>query len=403
MLRSMKGSEGVTMRRTMGAVAAGLIVLAGVATTALRGGAEDEAKGGDVRQAAMFARTPLELPHLDGAHKGLFVVRLGELARRAEFASFLELITPPFDQTWPLDFGVAAPALDLTAIEYVAGIPQMTVEPVDQGDDPDVKGRVMFEAGEWVVRFTHAVELAPWLAKYIPAAAAHADEGLTYYVLPEMWSFGQVPMQVCQADERTIVFSWNTDRLKAVAAGLPNESTAEEAAQWAAWDGGLITLVANDANAARGIATPDAPLAADILKHVDRYGFSFDLDAAGVAGVRVALSCGDAAAAEAVAKAVEGLAPQLAAQIKSQLELPDEVFAIVPETGEPIAVERYSAPERDYMQFWVRAIEACQVRVETNESGAVCLVTSTTAFAASHQGIQELAKPAPDADDAGQK
>jgi beta-lactamase regulating signal transducer with metallopeptidase domain len=394
MLRSKEGSENVTMRRAMGAVAAGLIVLAGVATTALRGGAEDAANDGDVRQAALFARTPLALPHLGGAHKGLFVVRLGELARRAETASFVELLSSSVAQTWPLDFGVEAPALDLTAIEYVAGVPQLTVEPVEESDDPEVNGRVMFGAGEWIVRFTGAVELAPWLAKYIPAAAAHAEDGLTYYELPEMGWMGQIPMRVAQLDERTVVFAWGADRLKAIAAGLPDESTADEAAQWAALDGGLITLVADDANVARDMATPDAPLAAEVLKRVDRYGFSFDLDAAGVAGVRVALSCGDEAAAEGVAKAVEGLAPQLAAQVKSQLAMPDEVFAVVPETGEPITVERHSDPERAYMQFWIRAIEACHVRVETSDTGAVCVVTSTAEFPTGLPEMQDVAERA---------
>jgi beta-lactamase regulating signal transducer with metallopeptidase domain len=400
MLRSMEGSESVTMRRVTGAVAAGLIVLAGLATTALRGGADDVTESGEVGQAALFARNPLELSNLGGAHKGLFVVRLGELARRAEFAPMLDLLTSSIAQTWPLDFGVEAPALDLTAIEYVAGVPQLTVEPVDQSDDRDVNGRVMFGAGEWVVRFTHAVELASWLAKYIPAATAHPEEGLTYYELPEMGFLGQIPMRVAQVDERTVVCAWGADRLKAIAAGLPNESTAEEAAQWTALDGGLITLVADDANVARDMATPDAPLAADVLKHVDRYGFSFDLDASGTAGVRVAMSCQDAAAAETVAKAIEGLAPQLAAQIESQLELPDEVFAMLPEAEEVITAERYSDPERDYMQFWIRALEACEVQVQATDAGSVCLVTSTAEFLSSLEGMQELAERVPQGEDA---
>jgi hypothetical protein len=401
MLRSRDGSVDTKRMRILGVAAAMLIALVGAATTALRGAADAVVPAST---ATLFTRAPLDPSSLGGLHEGLFVVRVGELSQRPMFAFIVESLRASCQELWPQVFQVAAPTIDLSIIEYVAGVPQLTIESTD-GDDPNHSGRMMFGAGEAIVRFSQDVALEPWLEKYIPGADKRADGDLEYFELPEIPFMGNVQMLVAATDARTLVCTWGVDRMKAVKAGLANASTAAETAQWRALDGGLATFVANDSNVNHEMPTPKAPRAQDILKHVQRYGFAFDMDpATGQAGIRWALTCSDEAAATQVAEAVTALLPQMKSEIEAQIKtsLPDHALA---GDGGVTPAPPLSDPELAYMSFWVHAIESCQVRVETSAGGGACvrILAAANFSPAGLVGMQELAKRAPDADDAGQR
>jgi hypothetical protein len=334
----------------------------------------------------------------------LFVVRVGELSQRPMFGFIVDSLHASCQELWPQVFNVAAPPIDLSIIEYVAGVPQLTIEPAE-GDDPNRTGRLMFGAGEAIVRLSREVALEPWLEKYIPGAEKHADGELTYFELPEIPFMGNAQMLVAAADARTLICTWGVDRMKAVKAGLANASTTAETAQWLALDGGLATFIANDANVDHDMPTPKAPRAQDIVKHVRRYGFAFDVDpATGQAGIRWALTCGDEAAATQVADAVTALLPQMKSEIEAQIKISHSNLAQAGDGGAPPA-SPLSEPELAYMNFWVHAIEGCQVRVEKSEGGGACVrIFAAANFSASSLvGMKELAARAPEADGAGKK
>ncbi len=403
MLRSTDGSDETKRRRLMGVAAAGLIALVGAGTTALRGAAEAVAPTPAASAPApLFARQPLHLSMLGGPHKGLFVVRVGELSQRPIFAWTVEEILAPSRELWPQTFQAEAPEFDLTAIEYVAGTPQLTIKPVDRTKDPDNPhtGRMMLGFGELIVHFSRDVAWEPWLRKHMPGSTAKSDGDLTYYELPEIPAFGKGRLLIAAVDERTLVCGGlGVDRLKDVCAGLANESTAAEAEQWAALDGGLITFVADVSHIDCDMPTPKAPQAQDVLKHVDRYGFGFDLDAAtSEAGMRVAMTCADAASAEKVAEALDALLPQVKSEIESQLNVAkaEDVLAKVGQKSSQ--TPSLSEAEREYLRFWLRGVESCQVRVESTTAEDACVVAVTSEFSANLVGIQKLAKQAPEED-----
>jgi beta-lactamase regulating signal transducer with metallopeptidase domain len=395
MLRSTDGSDEFKRRRRVGVAAAVLVALVGAATTALRGGADStEPVRVDATEPALFARSKVDLSMLGGSHKGLFVVRVAELFQRPAFAPFVQAIQTSVDSFWPQMFGVEAPRLDLTAIEFVAGVPQLTIGGWRSDDHPEATGRVMFGAGEFVVRFHEAVEIEPWVERYLPETKVKQDGDFTYFELPAMPALGPASMMMTASDDRTLVFAWGVDRLRTVAAGLPDESTPAEAAQWNELEGGLAAFVADDSNIDRELPTPKAPSAQIILKHVNRYGWGFDLDpVANQAGIRIELACADMSSATTAAEAIESLMPQMREEINAQLDAQPMHAA---DDAESSLTSPLSDAERQYAQFWVRALESCDVRVEPSTSGASVRIVATADFPATLAGMHELATRATD-------
>ncbi|HMO84205.1 MAG TPA: M56 family metallopeptidase, partial [Lacipirellulaceae bacterium] len=387
MLRSKDGSVETPRKRLIGVVVAGLITLVGAGTTALRGAAEAvEMMPSDAKEPALFSRAHVDLSILGGPHNGLFIVRVGELMQQPALAAMLESVCGSVRNVWPHLIGAEGPELDLAAIEFFAGTPQLTIQPADvlkESDSPHT-GRMIVGFGEAVLRFRRDVAWEAWLERYVPGTMRHVDGELTYYELPEIPAIGAERLLVAAVDDRTLVFgAFGLTRLKALNAGLGDESTAAESSQWAAIEGGLVTFVATDARVDGDMPTPKAPQAEEILKHVERYGFGFDVDrATNQAGLRFDLTCVSAAAAAEVSGALAELLPVMKAELESRI---NAAGAIPPP----------SKTEQEYIKLWHSLVDRCTVRVASFSDGAASVqIASTADFPSSLVGMQELAERA---------
>jgi beta-lactamase regulating signal transducer with metallopeptidase domain len=324
MLRSKDGSAERPRGSVFGKMIAAAIALIGITTTALRGAAEGPAANmEDAPISNLFSRPEIDLSRLGGLHEGLFVVRLGELSQQPAVAPLVADFADFCGRVWPEAFGVEAPEMDLSAIEYLAGVAQLTIEPIDAASKEagsSHTSRLMTGCGEVIFRFARDVAWEDWLAQHVPKAVRKRTGELSYYELPALPAMGKMPMFVASLDQRTLVCTWGVDRLKAVIAGIPVETSPTESAQWDAIDGGLIAFVANDSRIDRETPTPNAPAASEVLENVTRYALGFDVDATtNEAGLHVDLMCADGAMAERVQAAVVECMALMRAELRTGL------------------------------------------------------------------------------------
>ena len=115
-------------------------------------------------------------------------------------APIIEEISESRLQFWPATFGAEAPPLDLSAIDYVAGVPQLTIESTKSDEQPDVSGRMMFGCGEVVIGFVRDVTWEAWINRYLPGAERKIDGEFVYYELPEMPFLGKARMLVARIE-----------------------------------------------------------------------------------------------------------------------------------------------------------------------------------------------------------
>src|SRR5258708_35131343 len=86
--------------------------------------------------------------------KGGFLVRLGEILKRAEFAEHVRTLNDSFIAGWKDAFPTAeAPTWSLADIEYIAGDFQLTFRRNDHPQEGDTPDQVMFGATCIVIRW----------------------------------------------------------------------------------------------------------------------------------------------------------------------------------------------------------------------------------------------------------
>jgi beta-lactamase regulating signal transducer with metallopeptidase domain len=382
MLRSKEGCQWKNGGRLSGAVAAGVIALVAVGALVLRSAAEPAVDGAT---EAMFARAPIDPSVITGLEDGMFVVRLSELASRPQFVPLVELIRTNCRPVWKDLFGGPAPDLNFDGVEYVAGVPQVTIGELPEAvkkQNPEANSRLMIGCGELVVRFKHDVAWRQWVTQYIPLAKDKTAEGFDYVELPAIPAIGQVPLLMAARDGRTLVFTGgNVERLRKLATASPGSGPAASASGWTSLDGGLATMLASAKNIDRDTPTPEAPQAQVVLRELQQVGFAFDLDARSeTAGVRMDVTCKDAAAAERVRSAVAELLPLALATIHAEIENPEIPTGLPPEQHKKLRQTAGDAnTDREVAEFWLNALKTCTVRVESSGDGSARVRLSAVA------------------------
>ncbi|HMP05032.1 MAG TPA: hypothetical protein PJ982_01675 [Lacipirellulaceae bacterium] len=146
---------------------------------------------------------------------------------------------------------------------------------------------------------------------------------------------------------------------------------------------GTYQVGITDARGDGDMPTPKAPQAEEILKHVERYGFGFDVDrATNQAGLRFDLTCVSAAAAAEVSGALAELLPVMKAELESRINAAG-------------AIPPLSKTEQEYIKLWHSLVDRCTVRVASFSDGAASVqIASTADFPSSLVGMQELAERA---------
>jgi hypothetical protein len=384
MLRSKEVRQWKNGGRLVGAVAAGVIALVGVGTMVLRSAAEPAANAtADVN--AMFGRQSIDPSIITGLEDGMFVVRLGELARRPQFVPLVELIQTNCRPVWKDLFGGPVPDLRFEGVEYVAGVPQLTIGELPEAvkkQNPEANSRLMIGCGEMVVRFKHDVQWREWVTQYVPLAKDKTADGFNYVELPVIPAIGQVPLLMAARDGCTLVFTGgNVERLRKLASATSASATAVSANDWASLDGGLATMLASAANIDRNTPTPEAPQAQVLLRELQQVGIGFDLDAASAtAGVRMDVVCKDGAAAERVRSAVAELLPMALTKIQAEIDPPSNPTGLSDEEHKKLQQTAGDAnTDREIAEFWLRALETCTVRVESDSDGSARVRLSATA------------------------
>jgi beta-lactamase regulating signal transducer with metallopeptidase domain len=388
MLRSKEGSLAGGRRSAAGIVTALLIAVVGIGTLGLRGSAETTTVASSnasesPTEPPMFVRPAIDPSLMGESDNGLFVVRLGEMSERPVFVPVFQLAARMMGQRWREAFGADAPSFNFDSIEYLAGVPNLVVEPYKNEKDPSVSSRMMIGCMDFVVRFRHEVAWKAWIKEHLPGAEDIRENGFSYTRLPVIEAIGPVPLCVAARDARTLVCSTSVEHLQTLAASDQRQRNTKTAAQWNALEGGLATfLVTNsriDPNATNP-KDPGAQFARMIFENATQYAFGFDLDAASnQSAIRVDLKCKDAASAQRIQAAVAAMLPLAKAELQKMV---DERPELVLDGAER---EKWNltagGPDTDVKvgKFWMDVLVSCSTETIALKDGEVHVRITTKA------------------------
>jgi hypothetical protein len=388
MLRSNEGSMAGGRRSAAGIVMAVFIAVVGIGTLALRGSAESptvaQPKTSDSPTTpTMFARAPIDPSLFGESDNGLFVVRLGEMSQRPVFVPVFELAARMIGQRWPEAFDADAPSFNFGSIEYVAGVPQLTVEPFKNEQDPKVSGRVMIGCTDFIIRFRNDVAWQAWIKQHIPRAEDISENGFSYTRLPVIEEIGPVPLCVAARDARTLVCTTNVEHLQKLATSDKRPSDTKSAAQWNALEGGLATFLVTDSRINSGETTPHDPgaqFAKMIFENATQYGLAFDLDSASnQSAFHVDLKCKDAASAQRIKAAVAVMLPLAKAQLQKMIDEQPELILDGAEREKWNLTAGGPDTDAKVGKFWMDVLTSCATETIANEDGEVHVRITTKA------------------------
>jgi beta-lactamase regulating signal transducer with metallopeptidase domain len=399
MLRSKEGST-IWAPRGAGLATAAAIALVGAASMALRGSAESGSQTTEATIAAdgLFARPAIETPFVPIENCGLIVVRASELTSHTQFVPAVGVLNGYFRGAWPDAFGVPAPEFNFDSVEYIAGIPQLTIKNFKSEANPEHSGTMMLGCGGVVIRFNHNVDWREWMKAYIPDAVEKSDDAVIYLEMPVIPALGPTPLCVAARDSQTIVCTGGVDLLKKLMKEPP-AGAATWGPGWDAIDGGLISVSVGSENIDPDLSTPKAPRAEDLFRHVKHYGIGFDLDAAAkVAGLKLDLQCADAAGTMEVQTALAELMPQAVATIEAQVAAPSQLQMSDEERARMKQTAGNSETDRRVAEFWLGVAKSAKVDVILNDDGAASVRISATAPFPDHIVTAYEVAEKPDAD-----
>jgi hypothetical protein len=304
---------------------------------------------------------------------------VGELSERPELRTAFELLKGMARNSWKEAFGADAPELNLSAVEYVAGFPQLSIDGAKTPGHPESNGRMMIGCGGVEVRFKQEVDWRAWVKKYVPAAQERTDDGLVYFE-QQLPAFGPAPLTLAARDNRTIMISGGVDYLHKLMAATTGEAPNGVLGGWSDLQGGLVAAVFGDARVDRSAKTPDMPQAEVVLQNTKTFGVALDLSpTSNQMEIRADLTCSDANRAKTVRQAIEELLPLATRIVEAELKNPPPLQLEDAERKKWKQTAGDETTDRQVAEFWLGVIKSCAVRVESHDDGAARVRLSATA------------------------
>jgi beta-lactamase regulating signal transducer with metallopeptidase domain len=398
MLRAMdcKYDKERPHRRTVVVVA--LLALVTLFTTALRGNAEDPTPSIEkpktmfrsTESANCFSRPAFDFSILGDNKLGAYVIRVSDIVEQPALRALLETHVLPTNEQikkqWAEEFGheVPPPDLDLDAIDYIAGVGNLTIRPIRPGQvtTPGTTDTFMLGTPETIVHFKQPVAWKEWIHYHFPASVEKSVAGVSYVELPVIKAVGPEPLCVVARDAQTVVLLTGMgpdlpgpDAIASAANPAPRPAKSQLAARWAELDGGLVTFVATDREVKPSKpTTPDKVLTKKVLDASRLLGWAFDIDArTREAHFRVQLTCDNSSAAREVQGILEtAIALAKVAAVTSDPSATINASAANGKTNK-------TAQELDTHRFQSELISSIEVSLWQQADGAAGILVETTA------------------------
>jgi hypothetical protein len=358
-------------------------------TTALRGNAEDS-KTTDEKPKSVptstasgkfFSRPALDFSIIGDNKAGAYVIRVGEIVEHPAILAFIKSQMFPdnlIPELWKQSFGpdVRAPKLQLDTIDYIAGIGNLTIRPLQPTKTaPGLTNTVMVGTAVTILHFKQPVAWKEWIHDYIPGAVKKSAGGVDYVELPVIKLLGPTPLCIAARDAQTVVLVAGNDELLTSAANpAPRPSKSQLAARWTELDGGLVTFIATDHDIKLGEpTTPDKKLAKQVFDASRLVGWGFDADArTHEAYFRAQLTCDNVAAAE-----------QLQTTFQLLLKFGQAAMAsanrAATDPTSPGRTANQSAQDREADRIGAEVISNCRAKVWQQPDGAAGILVESTA------------------------
>lgn len=332
MLRSTDGSTRGGRRSLAGIAAGCAIVLAAVATTALRSRVEatETKAAAKVVERTLFGDKGPDVSFMGPVDLGLIVVRVDAITQIKELAMLTSIAQEALNYITPLAKarGDDATVLHLSQIDYLAcSMRRVTAEEAagnpllgPEGTDGMIS--------EIAIRWRETARMEAWLAACRLVAEEGNKDGFTYLRA----KFGEAEggaagaaYYLAQRDTHTIVGSYSVERLRKLAL----EDGSQQATPWEALAGGLVRCQLNlkalpegmdldallmetplamffSATVAKGEVNPYAEARKAIAQTADAIYVGLDFNpATQQIGVRIALAAKDEVAARGMASSFE--------------------------------------------------------------------------------------------------
>jgi beta-lactamase regulating signal transducer with metallopeptidase domain len=276
--------------------------------------------------AGLFRRPPFDLSRITFNKTGGFLLRVGEILKRAEFAGHIPALNAGFAAGWKDAFPEAeAPAWSLADIDYIAGDFKLTFRRNDHPKENDTPDQVMFGATCVVIRWQQPLGKSYDSLLRIPGAEQKTYGEVQYVELPLIPAIGPLKPCVCRLDERSVMFAFGEGflhkQLDKLAGGPASPSWQRE---WEAVEGGLVTIVAAG-EVIHPLSDEGDPqwkrIVKDVFTQVRQYALGLDWHdgADGLRTLRLNLDCETEESAGLVRAAINDL---LAQAVEESRKLP---------------------------------------------------------------------------------
>ncbi|QEG32852.1 M56 family metallopeptidase [Bythopirellula goksoeyrii] len=325
MLRAKDCEQERSAQRGLRGLSAGVIVTLGVVTMVLRSSAEplnatQAEKTRSVTAAEppkefeAFNRAPIDISLVGDNESGVFAIRLGELSHHPAYRPTMNLFNNLLCEVIQENLGKDIAAdVHFESIDYIIGLLDLTIKPIEKPSDAQHKNKLMFGSSEVVLRFREDVQWQSWIRRNLPNAEEKSEGDVVYFEYSLM-AFGPQPLLIVARDSRTVILAHSLERLKEMADNKSVHQTSDTlATEWQAADRGLLTIVATDKSieSAESTSTEPAEMACRaILQHTRKISIGLDLEEeTGNVGLKFSLISEDEQSAESVSEAIEKLIP----------------------------------------------------------------------------------------------
>lgn len=385
MLRIQDGTMVGGWRRVGGVFAATLIASVGVATIAVRGGAEPASPTASAVVARKaFDADPLDLSFMGPVNSGRLVVRPNRMTQQSALTPLVEFMQSALNASAAATDGLPAWRPRLETIDYYALQMYCYVDLQDSAALEKLRGPAF--TADAAIRFTDDQSAADFWeqTQKSPKAEMIDGDGFSYVRVVAEPMKDQVPpefviaLHIAKRDSRTFVLCDNIERLEGMLRVVPTAADSTDAASWAALDGGLFTLYGDKQPIELGVMVLasmwpqsmvfDKEFGEGMLilrNDIDSVGLGVDLDPEkNEIRLSVQLRCNDEAAAGRLTAALANLQ----GFAKGQLD------DLLTHLNDPAEVSKMSANDRaevDGHLCWTRFLAEAQIESTPAEGQTV--------------------------------